>query len=150
MRTLDFEIIEYSNTYKEQVLTVWEKSVLATHDFLNQEDFIEIKSLVHSMDFNNLQVFCLINENTVLGFVGVAEKKVEMLFIDPSCIGEGLGKKLLNFAILELNANLVDVNEQNTNAFKFYQKFGFEVYEKTDRDEQGREYPLLRMRLIGT
>ena len=150
MRTSDVEIIEYSNTYKEQVLTVWEKSVLATHDFLNQEDFIEIKSLVHSMDFNNLQVFCLINENTVLGFVGVAEKKVEMLFIDPACIGEGLGKKLLNFAILELNANLVDVNEQNTNAFKFYQKFGFEVFERSDRDEQGRVYPLLRMRLIGT
>lgn len=150
MRTSDVEIIEYSNTYKEQVHTVWEKSVLATHDFLNQEDFIEIKSLVNSMDFSNLQVFCLINENTVLGFVGVAEKKVEMLFIDPACLGEGLGKKLLNFAILELNANLVDVNEQNTNAFKFYQKLGFEVYEKTDRDEQGKEYPLLRMRLIGT
>lgn len=150
MRTSDFEIIEYSNTYKEQVLTVWEKSVLATHDFLNQEDFIEIKSLVHSIDFNDFQVFCLLNENRVLGFIGVAEKKVEMLFIDPAYIGQGLGKKLLNFATLELNANLVDVNEQNTNAFKFYQKLGFEVYEKTDRDEQGREYPLLRMRLIGT
>lgn len=150
MRTSDFEIIEYSDNYKYQILSVWEKSVLATHDFLKKEDFIEIKALVHSIDLNDFQVFCLLNEKRVLGFIGVAEKKVEMLFIDPACIGEGLGKKLLNFAILELNANLVDVNEQNTNAFKFYQKLGFEVYEKTDRDEQGREYPLLRMRLIGT
>lgn len=150
MQTSNFEIIEYSDTYKDQVLAIWEKSVLATHDFLKQDDFIEIKALVHSIDFNDFQVFCLLNENRVLGFIGVAEKKVEMLFIDPAYIGQGLGKKLLNFAILELNANLVDVNEQNTNAFKFYQKFGFEIFERTDRDEQGREYPLLRMRLIGT
>ncbi|WP_156308440.1 GNAT family N-acetyltransferase [Sphingobacterium endophyticum] len=150
MQTSDFEIIEYSDSYKDQVLNVWEKSVLATHGFLKQDDFIEIKVLVHSIDFNDFQVFCLLNENRVLGFIGVAEKKVEMLFIDPAYIGQGFGKKLLNFAIHELNANLVDVNEQNTNALKFYQKFGFEIFEKTDRDEQGREYPLLRMRLIGT
>ncbi len=150
MRTSDFEIIEYSDKYKYQILSVWEKSVLATHDFLKKEDFIEIKALVHSIDFNDFQVFCLLNEKRVLGFIGVAEKKVEMLFIDPAYIGQGLGKKLLNFATLELNSNLVDVNEQNTNALKFYQKFGFEIFERSDRDEQGRVYPILRMRLIGT
>jgi putative acetyltransferase len=89
-------------------------------------------------------------ENSVLGFVGVADQKVEMLFLDPTYFGQGLGLKLLNFAVKNLKANKVDVNEQNGKALKFYQKFGFETVERTDKDDQGRNYPLLRMKLKET
>lgn len=149
MQTVSFEITEYSDTYKQQVLTVWEKSVLVTHDFLTSTDFKEIKELVNTINFNDFQVFCLVNGKVISGFIGVAEKKVEMLFLDPEYFGQGLGQKLLNFAVKELNANKVDVNEQNTKALKFYQKFGFEIVERTDKDDQGRNYPLLRMELVG-
>src|SRR5690606_19330801 len=144
----NFEITEYSDNYKQQILTIWEKSVLATHDFLTPNDFMEIKELVNTINFNDFQVFCLVNGKVISGFIGVAEKKVEMLFLDPEYFGQGLGQKLLNFAVKVLNANKVDVNEQNTKALKFYQKFGFETLERTDKDGQGRNYPLLRMKLV--
>ncbi len=146
MHTENFEIIKYSDTYKQQVLTVWEKSVLATHDFLTPTDFKEIKELVHTINFNDFQVFCLVKGKGISGFIAVEDKKVEMLFLDPEYFSQGLGQKLLNFAVKELNADKVDVNEQNTKALKFYQKFGFEIFERTDNDEQGRNYPLLRMK----
>jgi putative acetyltransferase len=136
MQTDNFEISQYTDIYRQQILTVWEKSVLATHDFLTPTDFEEIKELVSNINFNDFQVFCLTNENLVLGFIGVADKKVEMLFLDPKYFGQGLGQKLLNFAVNELNADKVDVNEQNTKAIKFYQKFGFETFERTDKDDQ--------------
>lgn len=148
MHTVNFEIIKYSDTYKQQVLTVWEKSVLATHDFLTPIDFKEIKELVNTINFNDFQVFCLVKGKIISGFIAVADKKVEMLFLDPEYFGQGLGQKLLNFAVKELNADKVDVNEQNTRALKFYQKFGFEIFERTDKDDQGRNYPLLRMKLV--
>lgn len=148
MQTKDFSIVPYSQVYRQQVLTIWEKSVLATHDFLTSTDFEEIKQLVGSLNFNDLQVFCLASENQVLGFIGVLDRKVEMLFLDPEYFGQGLGRKLLDFAIKELKANKVDVNEQNANTLKFYQKFGFETFERTEKDDQGRNYPLLRMKLI--
>jgi putative acetyltransferase len=148
MQTDNFEISQYTDIYRQQILTVWEKSVLATHDFLTPTDFEEIKELVSNINFNDFQVFCLTNENLVLGFIGVADKKVEMLFLDPKYFGQGLGQKLLNFAVNELNADKVDVNEQNTKAIKFYQKFGFETFERTDKDDQDRNYPLLRMKLV--
>ncbi|SFT11220.1 GNAT family N-acetyltransferase [Sphingobacterium wenxiniae] len=143
----NYTVNKYNDNYKEQILTIWENSVLATHDFLTPNDFKEIKELVSNINFNDFQVFCLMNENLILGFIGVADKKVEMLFLDPNVFGQGLGRKLLNFAVEELNADKLDVNEQNTKAFKFYQKFGFETYERTDKDDQGRNYPLLRMKL---
>ena len=148
MQTDNFDINPYTDIYRQQVLTIWEKSVLATHNFLTSTDFEEIKELVSGINFNAFQVFCLTKEDLVLGFIGVADKKVEMLFIDPKYFGQGLGQKLLSFAVTELNADKLDVNEQNEKALKFYQKFGFETFERTDKDEQGRNYPLLRMKLI--
>lgn len=80
-------------------------------------------------------------------FIGVNEQKVEMLFLSLKYFGKGMGKRLMEFALTELGADKVDVNEQNSKAVVFYNMMGFRVYEKTDRDDQGREYPLLRMKL---
>jgi putative acetyltransferase len=148
MQDNDLTICSYSQQYRQEILNVWERAVLATHDFLTPTDFDEIKELVANINFNDFQVFCLTDQNSVLGFIGVADKKVEMLFIDPIYFGQGIGKQLLTFAVEELNADKVDVNEQNTKALKFYQKFGFETFERTEKDDQGRDYPLLRMKLV--
>ena len=141
----NIEIVKYSDKYKEQMIDVWEKSVLATHDFLKQSDFLAIKEIVKTIDFNAFDVYCLVHNDEVAGFLGVAAQKVEMLFLSPKYFGKRLGRKLLAFAIDELKADKVDVNEQNTNAVEFYRKFGFKTYERTDKDDQGRYYPLLRM-----
>lgn len=147
MQLNNVEIKPYKDEYKQQLLTVWEQSVLATHHFLSETDFIEIKALVQAFDFHALQVYCVTKADEVLGFVGVADRKIEMLFISPFYIGQGLGEMLTDFAIQTLAANKLDVNEQNTKALKFYKKMGFKTYERTDKDDQGRNYPLLRMHL---
>lgn len=143
-----YEISEYSNVYRSQIIAVWESSVLATHHFLSPSDFSEIRELVKSIDFNDFRVFCLINGGLVLGFVGVLNRKIEMLFLDPQYFGQGLGRRLLDFAVEELGADQLDVNDQNVKAVEFYKKFGFETVERTDKDDQGRNYPLLRMKLV--
>ena len=147
MQTDKFEIKAYDQKYKQQILRVWEQSVLATHDFLNPTDFTEIKELVQTINFYHFQVYCLTEDDLVIGFIGIADKKIEMLFLDPKYFGQGLGKMLINFAIGELAADKVDVNEQNIKAVNFYKKFGFEIIERTEKDDQARNYPLLRMKL---
>lgn len=87
------------------------------------------------------------DESEVIGFVGTHDKKVEMLFLSPAYIGRGLGKELMTFAVKDLKADKVDVNEDNKRAVNFYRRFGFDVYERTSTDDQGRNYPLLRMKL---
>ncbi len=144
-QSLKIEI--YTDKDREQILNIWEKSVIATHDFLKPTDFEEIKKLVHTINFNDFEVYCLKQNNEIAGFIGLAERKIEMLFFSPEYIGKGLGRKLTDFAFSELKADKVDVNEQNTNAIKFYEKIGFRTYERTDKDDQGKEYPLLRMKL---
>jgi len=147
MPTENYNIEQYSDKDREQILNVWEKSVLATHDFLKPTDFKEIKTLVGTINFNDFEVYCLKQNDELAGFIGVAERKIEMLFFSPEYIGKGFGRKLTDFAFSELKADKVDVNEQNTNAVKFYEKLGFKTYERTDKDDQGKDYPLLRMKM---
>lgn len=142
-----FKIERYSDRYLPQVLEVWEKSVLATHGFLDPLDFEEIKELVYSINFNDFDMYCLVQDLVVGGFVGVADQKIEMLFLAPEFIGKGLGKKLTEFAIEKLGADKVDVNLQNSPAVAFYKSLGFTTYEQTEKDDQGKNYPLLRMKL---
>lgn len=83
-------IIPYSPELRQQMLDVWERSVLATHDFLKPEDFKEIKELVATIDFSGFEVYCLMQEDKVRGFLGVADQKLEMLFfsIPPASVKE--------------------------------------------------------------
>ncbi|MNT84650.1 putative N-acetyltransferase YjaB [compost metagenome] len=69
-----------------------------------------------------------------------------MLFIAPEHRGEGLGKQLLRYALEHLNADELDVNEQNPQALGFYLKQGFEVIGRSEVDGMGQPYPLLHMR----
>ena len=79
--------------------------------------------------------------------MGVERDKIEMLFVVPQMREKGIGRRLLSYAVNELNARYVDVNEQNPQAAVFYEKMGFEIFGRSELDAQGNPYPLLRMRL---
>lgn len=147
MTNHSFKIEKYTDKDRVQILNIWEKSVLATYDFLNPTDFEKINQLVQTFNFNDFEVYFLKQNDDVAGFIGLAERKIEMLFFSPEYIGKGIGRKLAEFAFSKLKADKVDVNEQNTNAIKFYEKLGFKTSERTDKDDQRKEYPLLRMQL---
>ena len=67
--------------------------------------------------------------------------------ISPEERGKGLGKRLIQYGIKIYSVERVAVNEQNPQAKGFYEHMGFQVYKRTDLDEQGNPYPLLYMRL---
>ncbi len=144
---MNTQIIKYNPVYKNEVLSVWEKSVLATHLFLSEEDFVEIKLMLQDFDFTQFDVFLLSVDQKIAGFIGISNQKIEMLFLDPDYIGKGYGKHLVDYAFAAFDVNLVDVNEQNTDAIKFYEKIGFETYERKELDDMGKNYPILKMKL---
>jgi putative acetyltransferase len=132
----------------EELTRVWEASVRATHDFL-PDSYIELlKDLVLTRYLDAVMLICTKDSRQrITGFAGVAAGKIEMLFIDPDHRGKGLGKQLLRYALEHLNADELDVNEQNPQALGFYFKQGFEVIGRSEHDGMGQPYPLLHMRL---
>jgi putative acetyltransferase len=127
------------------IIELWELSVRKTHDFLHEDYMLEIKSLLPSI-LPSVELYVNKNETgKITGFLGVANKKIEMLFIHPDFSGKGLGRMLTMFAIEKLHMNRVDVNEQNQQAVNFYKHLGFAVIARSDVDGLGKPYPLLMM-----
>lgn len=110
----------------DQLVQLWEASVRATHHFLNEEDIQYFKPLIRNNYLYDVTLKVARNkENFVIGFLGVAEDNIEMLFIHPDYSGKGAGKALVNYAINKLGSRKVDVNEQNQQAVGFYERLGF-------------------------
>nr|WP_313582182.1 GNAT family N-acetyltransferase [Lacrimispora sp.] len=86
-------------------------------------------------------------DDTPHGFLGAADDKVEMLFIHVKARGKGIGKKLICYAVDNLDVKYVDVNEQNDQGIGFYKHMGFHVINRSELDEQGRPFPILHLKL---
>lgn len=132
----------------DALVACWRASVEATHDFLTPADIERIAAYVpDAMRSVGHLVVCRDASNAVAGFVGVDGTMVEMLFVNPDLRGCGLGTRLLNHAVCEHGATLVDVNEQNDRAVGFYLHYGFEVIDRSGTDSAGDPFPILHMRL---
>ncbi|GGP09160.1 GNAT family N-acetyltransferase [Oceanobacillus neutriphilus] len=128
------------------LIQLWEKSVLATHHFLDKADREAIKTEIPAY-FPQLDMKMWYQNDRFIGFSGVNEKHLEMLFLDPRETGYGFGSNILTSLIENDGINSVDVNEDNKQAADFYLKNGFQVISKSKQDDQGRNYPILHLAL---
>lgn len=145
---MEYKIDKIKKIEHQQVIEVWEASVRATHDFLKEEDITYFKPLILNTYLDLVELKCVRNaKREIIGFSGVAEDNLEMLFICPDARGKGAGKALLQYSIKEQGITKVDVNEENPQAVGFYEKFGFKTYKRTELDPTGRPYPILYMEL---
>lgn len=130
------------------IVELWEASVRATHHFLKEEDILYFKPLILNHYLDAVELSCIRDDSgVILGFQGVAEENLEMLFIHPDQRGKGIGKALLVHAVQNLGIKKVDVNEQNEQALGFYQHYGFKVISRSELDPSGKPYPILHMEL---
>lgn len=142
------EIKDRTTSLLEQLLVVWENSVKATHLFLSESEIENIKKYVPQALKEIPHLIIVENGNQIpVGFMGIVEQHLEMLFISHEERGKGLGKELLKYGIEKYSVNDLAVNEQNPLAKGFYEHMGFEIYKRTECDEQGNPYPLLYMKL---
>lgn len=126
---------------------IWRSAVDATHDFLATADRDEIAARLPSDYFPAVVLSVAEREGRAVGFSGVLDGSLEMLFVDAAHRGGGVGTALLDHAIGEHGVTRADVNEQNAAAAGFYARRGFEVVGRSETDEAGRPYPLLHLRL---
>lgn len=129
------------------LLKVWEDSVRATHFFLSDAEIKQIREYVpQALRGVKHLIVAETEPGMPIGFMGIENNRLEMLFLSPKERGKGEGKKLLQYGICHYGIKEVTVNEQNPQAIGFYRHLGFETYKRTDYDEEGNPYPLLYMR----
>ncbi len=133
--------------YKD-LIGVWEDSVRATHDFLEEDDIQRFKILILNGKFDTVSLYCLRDPGeNIAGFLGVSDDNIDMLFVASAYRGKHVGKALLRYAVDTVGVRKLDVNEQNEQAIGFYEHLGFSVVSRSPLDGQGRPFPLLHMEL---
>ncbi len=85
------EMKERDSELIENLLDVWENSVKATHLFLSDDEINNIRQYVPQA-LKGVPVLVIEeNENgNLVGFMGIADKMLEMLFILNECRGQGI------------------------------------------------------------
>lgn len=142
------ELKNIDETKVSELVNVWERSVRATHHFLSENNILGYKPFVKEGLLGIEKLMCVEDEDgKAEAFMGVENKKIEMLFVDPESFGKGIGGALTNYAINTLGSEYVDANEQNENAVKFYEHMGFKVVSRSELDESGNPFPILNMKL---
>lgn len=133
---------------RERLLEVWERSVRATHQFLEESDVAALRPFVaEALASEAVDWWVLVSAAEVVGFLGFARDTIEALFIDPDHHRRGGGRLLVAHAQrLSAGALAVDVNEQNPHAVRFYEVLGFSVVGRSPTDSGGRPFPILHMR----
>ncbi|MBR5225685.1 MAG: GNAT family N-acetyltransferase [Clostridia bacterium] len=85
------------------------------------------------------------DDGVVKGFMMAQGDEIQKLFVEPVLRGQGIGAKLLEFAINELGACQLWALEKNARAIAFYQRHGFKVTEDKRLEEDTTEY-LVRLK----
>ena len=136
-------VFERDEQLISSLVRVWESSIRATHDFFSETNIREIKKYVfQAIEEIPILVVAVDNKET-LAFMGIAEDKLEMLFITAQRRGQGIGRNLLEIGINDYEITEVCVNEQNPQALAFYEYMGFTIYRRSELDEQGNPFPIL-------
>lgn len=133
---------------RERLIDIWQRSVRATHDFVEPEDFVFYRDMLRQERFRSVEVMVSRDEDEkITGFIGLDGPHIDVLFIDPDYFGQGLGRTLLQYAVRERGCRTVDVNESNTGALGFYLKQGFRIVGRDKTDPCGKPYPILHLSL---
>ena len=89
----------------------------------------------------NAEIYVYLEDNFILGFIGLNDNHIEGIFVNSNYQGKGIGTDLLNKA-KEIKQQLtLNVYKKNSKAIKFYQKNAFKITEENiDEENDEVEY----------
>ena len=99
----------------------------------------------YSKNASNLENTFVYDDGVVKGIIRIRDNEIEKLFIEPAFQSQGIGAKLLSFAVDNHGTDFLWVLEYNKRGIAFYERHGFKLTgEKIIEDEW---VPLLKMEL---
>ena len=113
-----------------------------------QEDTFYFKELTV---FNMVESFAkeldsiwVYDDGVVKGFIQIEKREVKRLFVEPVLQGKAIGTELLEYGIVEMDANHLWALEKNIKAIAFYKRHGFDKTNEKKYEEDTTEF-LVRM-----
>lgn len=125
--------INYRDIFQNDKFSFGEMQVLT----LAQEYIENTKKL------ENIWVY---DDGIVKGMINIEGKEIKELYVDSFFQNQGIGAKMINFAIQEFKVKYLWVLKKNYKAIKFYQVHGFKLSKETIREDGTTEFSVKMVR----
>jgi len=141
-------------TYREYQDEDW-KAICQIHDRARPDEligscdprgFIPIEQDKEVEELKSCWKYVAIEDNQVAGFVGVDDKYLAWLYIDPIHYGKGIGRELLKVGLQKIGDGAwTIVLDGNQKAIKLYESVGFREVKRFPGENNG--YPVTCIKL---
>ncbi|WBU60308.1 GNAT family N-acetyltransferase [Paracoccus albus] len=121
----------------EPVILVWQRSNALAHAFLTPEFVTEVHQAMRDIYLPNAETYVLEKDGTVVGFIALLGNEIGGLFLEPSLIGQGYGRTLVDYAFALKGPLKVEVFRDNHVGRPFYERYGFEFVEDELHEASG-------------
>ena len=131
------------------------KAICRIHDLARPDElrgscdprgFVPIEQDKEAEDLKACRKFVACVDEQVVGFVGVDDKYLAWLYVDPSHYGKGIGRELLRMGLREIGAGAWTIAlDGNHKAIKLYESEGFQEVKRYAGENNG--YPCTCLRL---
>ena len=137
----------YETSDLQQALSLWLAASRAGHPFLGEDILAQQQVLVRDIYLPNAETWIAEDQGRILGFIGLLGDFIGGLFVAPDQHGRGIGRTLVNHAYELKGLLTVEVYAANPIAPEFYRRCGFVEIGRKERDDEGRPFELIRMRM---
>nr|WP_321455285.1 GNAT family N-acetyltransferase [uncultured Cohaesibacter sp.] len=118
-------IRKFKSEDTDAVIAIWRAASKLAHSFLSDTFMVEAEKLTRDVYLPQAQTWVYERDGTILGFIGLIDDYIGGLFVDPAYHGEGVGRALVDKAVAEKGALVVEVFVDNPIGRRFYASYGF-------------------------
>lgn len=134
------------NEDTDTLVNIWLEASLFAHGFLGAERLALQAEQVRDIYLQQAENWVITEDGKPVGFIGLMDQFIGGLFIAPQVHGKGLGRQLLNHALLLKKSLDLDVYALNTQAHSFYLRNGFVETARQSTDSEGLPFAVIHMR----
>ncbi|MBO1298714.1 MULTISPECIES: GNAT family N-acetyltransferase [unclassified Enterococcus] len=125
----------------DRLLTIWLKTNVETHDFIDATYWHEKKVLLKK-ELPKAEIYYYEIEGQIVGFMGIIDESyLAGIFVESMFQNKKIGQKLIEAAKKEKERIALHVYHKNQRAIRFYDRNGFrKVAEQIDESTNEKEY----------
>ena len=121
------------------IMEIWLESTIRAHSFIEKNYWVNNYDLVKTKYIPYSKTYVYEEGNKIKGFISIIENNfIGALFVDNNSQGNGIGKKLLDFAKKEYKSLSLAVYKENEKALKFYLREGFSIVKEQVNEDSKR------------
>lgn len=122
----------------DKIMAIWLKSTIKAHDFIDEGYWNNNYNTVKNVYIPMSDTFVYEDKENIKGFISIINSEfIGALFVGIDCQGNGVGKKLIDYAMNKYKKLNLEVYKDNKKSVDFYMNRGFKIVKEQKNEDSG-------------